>query len=190
MKQITTTLYDGSEEAFNVATASLTRYKDTNLVNALTINLEDEAYILVKAFGGKINIILFKRSEGKAFRGRLMQHDVKTLSYDDKTLNSAASTVSLNEFAKAFTIHSDIQKALVKANAVLSKEDEQVLLSKSAQLMIPSFMQQLTAKGISYKSFDVETMKKLSAALIDFVQSTGNIQKQKTIFQNFIQLLK
>ncbi|MBH0093340.1 hypothetical protein [Pseudoalteromonas sp. SCQQ13] len=201
---ITATLSDGTEKTLTTTDINITRHKQLNMIKEVALKLggEDE-FLHITTMNGRATITLYERSDVQAFRNRMMQYNVMSITANNVTFTPNDGLATLNTFANSFTKEQAIQKEFLKANNLLATvelnrdgsfksltdSNGQSIITKSSEIMIPSFMSELKRAGIDAKTFTVAQSQKLASTLLDFVAATGKHLQQKQLLKTFIAYL-
>jgi|GEM_PF-3842604 len=197
--QITAVLADGTEKTLTVTDMNVIRQKELNLVKEVVFKLDgDDEFLHITTNNGRAVITLYERSDIPAFRNRLMQFNIMSITANNVTFKPHSGLAALNTFTKSFNQSQEIQKEFLKSNGRLAgitfnrdgsfkliDKSGQRVLCKTTEVFVPAFMQQLEKLGYDVKRFTSEQLSKLSTTLIEFVNA-NTTTKQKSLFNSFV----
>ena len=182
--KIEITLHNNDTQSFQYTDIKVIRTQQFNLISQVTIHISNDSYVIIKA--SNLSITLFTPSANSAYNNRLMQYSVKSITANKQTYNALSALTELSKFVKAFNIEQAIQQEFLKANNLAIPEQ---LICKSTEIMTASFLNQLENLGYVISDFTSQQREKLSSALLEFIEQTGDVLSQKSIFQKFVNTL-
>lgn len=187
-----------TEHIVDYKQVKITRTKDlAAMVKQLELTFETEGNditVIIKRgmFSNKVDLVWY------------LDKPLYSVTYKNKTVTVESTHADLNNFAKLFTQDKAIQKSLVKSRerfssvniengqlkSIINSRGQQVELTKCKEIMLPAFMSQIYKAGVDIESFTATQVKKLEKAIVDFIELTGDVSKQRALVKNFIKSIK
>ena len=206
MQSITINLKDDKQLITTYASIELERYTDNNMVKSAIITLANSEILTVIMNAGTPSITL-KRESKKVSTYESNQEilEVRSIELKGRVFGIGDSGSDLNSFVKLFTTSESTKQAFLKANnrasditlnqdgtlkSLTDGKGHKIELTKSAELMIPAFTNQLAKNGINVESLTESQAVMFTSSLADFVKSTGDTRKQRTILNKFVKRIK
>ncbi|OUS73443.1 hypothetical protein B5G52_04140 [Pseudoalteromonas sp. A601] len=193
MKQLRIQKARDEEILLEYSSFKIIRYIESQLVKELIFYLtNNDEYISVSTFNNKVKIEHTIPADPKQIKYKYL-----SISKGSKTFGQDSTAEDLKMFAESLKsggnnlsrlqTHSEqYSNRQALRQAPYTSEQE---LKKSAEIIIPSFISQLTKMNINVKAFTEQQTNKFMSSLDEFIKNTGNVKAQKTIFTRFVNWL-
>ena len=208
MQQITINLKDDKQLITEYKSVELIHYTDNNnMVKSVSVSLANDSGILTVIMNANTPTMSLKRQSQKVSTYESNQEtlEVRSIELKGRVFGTGDSGSDLNSFVKLFTTQESVKQEFLKSNnrasditlnqdgtlkSLVDGKGHKIELTKSAELMIPAFTNQLAKNGINVELLTESQAKEFTASLTDFVKSTGDTRKQRTILNKFVKRIK